>query len=175
MNIYGSYAPRPGGGQKNTNKAYGGDSGAVNDFGYDVVLTHSGLVDGLNVFAGLSNIGQAGEGDREQQAYGLTYAIGGLTFGYQESEDENPGVTGEAYDNQAFGVSFAVNDNLTVSYGEHESKRSTTSVTVQAQSLQASYTVGGASVKIADSSVDNQNYVSGTNREGRSVALTLAF
>jgi len=66
-------------------------------------------------------------------------------------------------------------DNLTVSYGEHESKRSTTSVTVQAQSLQASYTVGGASVKIADSSVDNQNYVSGTNREGRSVALTLAF
>jgi outer membrane protein OmpU len=129
----------------------------------------------LNIFAGLSTIDQGGEGDREQEAYGLTYAIGGLTFGYQESKDENPGVTGESYDNQAFGVSFAINDNLTVSYGENESERSTTSVTVQAKSIQASYTVGGASIKIADSSVDNQNYVSGTNREGRSVALTLAF
>ena len=175
MNVYGSYAARPGGGQKNTNKAYGGDSGAVNGYGWDVVLTHSGLVDGLNVFAGISEIEQGGEGDREQQAWGATYAIGGFTLGYQESEDDNPGVTGESYDNQAFGVSFAINDNLTVSYGEHESKRSTTSVTLVAESLQASYTVGGASIKIADSSVDNQNYVSGTNREGRSVALTLAF
>jgi hypothetical protein len=43
------------------------------------------------------------------------------------------------------------------------------------QSLQASYTVGGASVKIAETSVDNQKYSSGTNRDGRTIALTLAF
>ncbi len=65
MALYGSYAPRPGGGQKNTNKAYGGDSGKVAGFGWDVVLTHSGLVDGLNIFAGLSEINQGGAGDRE--------------------------------------------------------------------------------------------------------------
>jgi len=47
--------------------------------------------------------------------------------------------------------------------------------TLDGDSLQVSYTVGGASIKIADSSVDNQNYVKGTNREGRVVALTLAF
>ena len=46
---------------------------------------------------------------------------------------------------------------------------------MQGQSLQLSYSVGGASVKIAESSVDNQKYQSGTNRDGRTVALTLAF
>ena len=176
MAVYGSYAPRPGGGQKNTNKAFGGDSGAVTGFGWDVVVTHDGLMDGLNIFAGYSEIEQAsGVGDREQEAYGATYAIGGITVGYQHSKDDNPGVTAEYYENTAYGVSFAVNDNLSVSYGNQESDRNTTSVTAEAESIQASYTVGGASVKIAETSVDNQNYVSGTNREGRTVALTLAF
>ena len=46
---------------------------------------------------------------------------------------------------------------------------------VQAESFQISYSVGGASIKFAETKVDNRNYVSGTNREGRTVALTLAF
>jgi len=176
MNVYGSYAPKPGGGQTNTNKGVGGDSGAVTGMGWDVVLTHSGLFDGLNVFAGYSEIEQvSGIGDREQKIYGATYAIGGATLGYQTSKDDNPGVTGEYYENDAYGISYSVNDNLAISYGMHESKRQTTAVTLEAQSLQISYTVGGASVKIAENDVDNRNYVSGSNREGRTVAVTLAF
>ena len=175
MNVYGSFAPRPGGGQKNTNKAFGGDSGKVNGWGWDVVLTHSGLMDGLNIFAGYSDIDQTADvGDRKQEAFGFTYAIGGATLGWQTSKDDNAGAA-EYYENTAYGVSFAVNDNLSISYGLHQSDRSSTSVEAEAESIQASYTVGGASVKFAETSVDNQNYVSGTNREGRTVALTLAF
>ena len=175
MNVYASYAPKPGGGQTNTNKGVGGDSGAVIGHGWDVVVTHSGLVDGLNVFAGYSEIEQvSGVGDREQTAYGLTYAIGGATLGYQQSKDDNPGVTGIYYENEAYGISYSVNDNLSISYGMHESKGSSTT-TLEAQSVQVSYTVGGASVKIAENDVDNRNYVSGSNREGRTIALTLAF
>jgi hypothetical protein len=175
MNVYGSLAPKPGGGQTNTNKAVGGDGGIVIGHGWDVVLTHSGLWDGLNVFAGYSDIEQAsGVGDRQQEAYGVTYAIGGFTLGYQESKDDNPGVTAIYYENQAYAVSFAVNDDLTVSYGVHESKGSSTT-TLEAQSLQVSYSVGGASIKFAEAQVDNQNYQSGTNKEGRTIALTLAF
>jgi len=133
-------------------------------------------VDGLNVFAGYSDIDQvASIGERKQEAYGLTYAIGGATLGWQTSKDDNPGTASEYYENTAYGVSFAVNDNLTISYGLHESKRGSTSVEAEAESIQASYTVGGASIKFAETSVDNQNYVSGTNREGRTIALTLAF
>jgi len=175
MNIYASFAPRPGGGQTNSNKGVGGDGGAVIGIGWDLVLTHSGLLDGLNVFAGISTIEQAsGVGDRDQEAYGATYAIGGATIGYQHSKDDNPGTTGVYYENDAYGISYSINDDLTVSYGNHESKGSNTT-TLESQSVQMSYTVGGASIKIAENQVDNQNYVSGTNKEGRTVALSLAF
>ena len=46
---------------------------------------------------------------------------------------------------------------------------------MEGSSLQLAYSVGGASIKVAESSVDNQKYASGTNREGRTIALTLAF
>lgn len=177
MNAYVSFAPLPGGGQKNANKAVGGDSHAVIGPGWDVVLTHNALVDGLNVFAGLSQIEQvSGVGDRDEQTWGATYAIGSFTVGYQESEIDNPGVTGTYYDNTAYGISFSVNDDLSLSYANAESKTNLSgAATLDAQSLQLSYSVGGASIKFAESDVDNQNYVSGTNREGRTIAVTLAF
>jgi hypothetical protein len=175
MNVYASFAPEPDG-SKNANKGVGGASATVDGNGWDIVLTHSGLYDGLNVFAGYSEIEQnAGIGDRTQHAYGATYAIGGATLGYQYSKDDTPGATSEYYENNAYGVSFSVNDNLAISYGVHESKRNTTAVEIQAESIQVSYTVGGASVKIAENSADNVNYVSAANKDGRTIALTLAF
>jgi len=179
MNAYASYSPLPDG-SKNSNK---GVSGAISEDvvgqGWDVVVTHSGLADGLNVFAGWSETDQTSNvGDRTARLAGATYAIGSLTVGYQWSKDNNVGV-GSYYENQAYGISFAVNDNLSISYGNHESERhhegGGLTTTLEGTSIQLAYTMGGASVKIADSDVDNQNYVSGTNREGRIVALTLAF
>jgi len=177
MHAYVSYAPRPGGTQTNPNKGVGGDGGGVVGLGYDVVLTYDGY-EGLNVFAGMSDIDQvASYGDRDTEVWGATYAIGGVTVGYQQSEDKNIGSATDNYENQAYGISFAVNDDLTVSYGLHDSdhKSSSATVNLEAQSLQVSYTVGGASIKVAESQVDNANYVSGTNKEGRTIALTLAF
>jgi outer membrane protein OmpU len=176
MNAYISFAPMPGGGQQNTNKGVGGDTGVVIGHGWDIVLSHNALLDGLNVFGGMSEIEQGGGvGDREEYLYGATYAIGGVTLGYQHSREDNAGATGTFYDNDAYGISFSVNDDLTVSYGVHESKSQATGATLSAESLQASYTVGGASIKIAENQVDNVNYTAGTNREGRTIALTLAF
>ena len=50
-------------------------------------------------------------------------------------------------------------------------------VEVEAESLQLAYTMGGMSVKIAESTVDNGSYTSGTgnDRDGTTLALTLAF
>ena len=175
MNVYASFAPEPDG-SKNTNKGVSGTNVVTDGNGWDIVLTHSGLYDGLNVFAGYSKIEQAaGIGDRTQKAYGATYAIGGATLGYQYSKDDEPGADAEYYENHAYGVSFSVNDNLAISYGVHESKRSSTGIEIQAESIQVSYTVGGASVKIAENSADNVNYVSAANKDGRTIALTLAF
>jgi len=175
MNVYASFAPRPDG-SKNANKGVGGSSG-IEGNGWDIVLTHNALLDGLNIFAGLSSIDQnPGLGDKDSEAYGVTYAIGGATVGYQESEEDNVGAAGTFYENQAYAISYSVNDDLAISYGIHESKSNSGSTgNVEAESIQISYSVGGASIKVAENKVDNANYVAGTNREGRTIALTLAF
>ena len=183
MNAYLSFAPHPDG-SKNANKAASGstNSGQVDGYGWDIVLTHNALTDGLNVFAGYSEISQvASVGDRIQKTVGATYAIGGATIGYQWSHDDNAttGSTTDYYENNAYGISFAVNDDLSVSYNVQDSDKvkagSGETVNMEGTSLQVAYSVGGASIKFAESDVDNQKYSSGTNREGRTIALTLAF
>ena len=170
-------------------KAVGGDTGGVGS-GMDITVGHSGLVDGLNVFAGMSSIEQENtvaetrSGDRSQYVLGATYAVGSVTVGYQESRDNlqasGTGATNSFYENQAYGISFAVNDDFSVSYGIHKSENnlnSGASVELEAESLQLSYTMGGMSVKFAESSVDNASYTSGTSADwdGRTIALSLAF
>jgi len=161
------------------------DSGAQDGSGYDVVVSNNSAVEGLNMFAGFSNISGANNptatqalADQEQFAAGATYAVGGFTLGYQQSYNQNE-IT---YDNQAYGVSFAVNDNLSVSYGSHKSKQRAqdtlgTKVELEGKSIQASYTMGGASIVVAETEVDNKNYATAAanQREGRTIALTLAF
>jgi len=170
-------------------KAVGGDTGGVGS-GMDITVGHSGLVDGLNVFAGMSSIEQENtvaetrSGDRSQYVLGATYAVGSVTVGYQESRDNLQasaiGATNSFYENQAYGISFAVNDDFSISYGIHKSENnlnSGASVELEAESLQLSYTMGGMSVKFAESSVDNASYTSGTSADwdGRTIALSLAF
>jgi outer membrane protein OmpU len=172
-------------------KAVSGDSEGIGA-GYDITVGSTGLMDGLNVFAGMSTIEQAagtGDGrgydsDRTQYVAGATYAVGSVTVGYQYSKDNlQSSGNGAAsyYQNDAYGISFAVNDDLTISYGIHKSDKAvndaTANVETEAQSLQMSYTMGGMSIKFAESQVDNASYTSGSANDfdGRTIALTLAF
>ena len=73
-----------------------------------------------------------------------------------------------------------MNDDLSLSYGVHESERNLTNgtnVDNDAYSLQLSYTMGGASIKVAETHVDNANYqtAAGSDIDGTTIALTLAF
>jgi len=181
-----AYTPKAGAGLGANDKASSGSKSEALGSGYDIAIEHTGLADGLKVFAGTSVIegsGTAAE-DTNENVLGATYAVGMVTVGYQWSKDEKNGTqtTTNFYENEAFGISFAVNDDLSISYGEHESKRSvktsaTNDVELTAESLQISYSMGGMSIKLAETSVDNANYTSGTTKDidGTTIALTLAF
>jgi len=186
MSAYIAYSPKPDG-NKSGDKAVGGAIGApVDGAGYDIVVTHNGLADGLNVFAGYSSISQAeganSDGDRHQHAIGATYAVGSVTVGYQISRDNIGGHNSSTayYENQAWGISFNVNDDLSLSYGVHESERNRsgdTNVTMEASSLQMAYSMGGATLKIAETDFSGSSYVSTTagDKDGTTVMLSLAF
>jgi len=182
-----AHAPTANGGMVNDK---GGSAGGNNigGSGWDVVVQHSGTTEGLNIFAGYSTIDQNQtanviDGDRRQWTVGGTYAVGGFTLGYQIQEDDlnNAATSATAsYENEAYAVSFAVNDDLSISYGRHQSdakKVGIADVELDGSSFQIAYTMGGASFKIADSSVDNNAYstTAANQKDGTTVALTLAF
>ena len=107
------------------------------------------------------------------------YAVGGLTVGYQWSE-EDLGISAneQQYDNDGYGVTFAINDDLSVGYNHYESEQSnTTNVTAEATSVQIAYSMGGASIRLAESSSDNEDYQTGANydREATTLSVSLAF
>ena len=182
-----AWSPKPDGTKTNDKSVSGAANAAIDGAGWDIVLIHTGLADGLKAFAGYSNIPQhpdAASGftsDRTSYAIGATYAVGSVTVGYQYSRDNRQSAGDAAtryYENNAYGISFNVNDDLSISYGLHKSERNlngATAVEAEGDSLQAAYSMGGATLKIAETSWDNATYSSGTNREGTTVALSLAF
>jgi len=184
MSLQIAHSPKAGN-SGTSDKTQGGDS--ATGAGWDIVMQNSAIMDGMNVFAGYSTIEQSAtraDGDRTQYVLGATYAVGGATLGYQYTRDNHNMVTGtSSYENDMYGVSFSVNDDLSISYGVMKSAKSindglaTTDIELEAESLQIAYSMGGASIKIAETTVDNGTYVSTTanDKDGTTIALTLAF
>ncbi len=153
--------------------------------GWDVTLVATDEItgmSGLTVGGGMSTVEQNATdtgSDRDEWTAYATYAIGGFTLGYQWSE-EDLGISAneQQYDNEGYGITFAINDDLSVGYNHYESKQtSTTNVTAEADSIQLSYSYGGASLRIMDASADNMDYNTGAtqDRDNTVISLGLAF
>jgi outer membrane protein OmpU len=176
------YSPRNSGGMVN-DKSVGGAVSVGTEEGYGITVGTTGITDGLNVFAGYSEtkMDHLSFNDKDSKVLGATYAVGPATLGYQISDSETGAISSgvSEYDNTAYGINFAVNDNLSISYGTHKSEKkyadSTAAVEMEIDSLQLSYTMGGATVSIAETEGENLKYNSASDKDGTTVALSLAF
>jgi outer membrane protein OmpU len=177
-----AYAADADSGSTTGDKAAGGASG-VKGSGYDITVeATSDLhgVDGLTVYGGFSQVDQyqnadAINGDSEETVLGVKYAMGNFSFGYQQSDDQTGVAAATSYDNTSYSVTFNVNDDLSVGYNHIESDKDGTSVNAEAESLQVAYTMGGASIRIAEVKTDNISYSAGNNQDATIISLGLAF
>ncbi len=152
-------------------------------------------IDGLTVSAhyysvkdyddGVANEDQLEEGG----SWGIVYAAGNLTAGYGKSykapEDTSAtrtdgGTQVEYYENTGFSVAYAVNDELSVSYSNETGEASyqtssTTAYDVEVDSIQAAYSLGGATLSIARGDYENMSYANGTDGSDTIIALSFAF
>jgi hypothetical protein len=151
------------------------------------------FLSGLNVFAGASVIGrqdnaQTAEDEAYQGSGGVTFSLGPVSVGGQASLDytgEESAVGYNTYKSSAFGISFNINDDLSISYGKYKTRKAGyTSNTVQlgendrfveVSSIQAAYTMGGASLRVASSSAQNVGWSAGKDQDTTTVSLGLAF
>ena len=180
------YTPDAGG-ATSADKSSSGLEYDVEGSGYDITLVATDAilgVPGLTLYGGVSSINQDGtasqyDGDQDENTYAIVYAAGGFTIGYQYSEEDlGRSSTEQQYENTGYGITFQINDDLSVGYNNYESDQTnTTSVTAEAESLQIAYTFGGASIRLAEASVDNSAYqtTSMYDRDGTTLSVSLAF
>jgi len=184
MTAYVAYSPNACG-KNAADKASSGSCAGVASHGWDLTLEASEDVSGvagLTIYGGLSEIeqftnGTAVDGNRKEKTIGANYTSGAFSLGYQWSdEDTGRASTATSYENHAYGITFNVNDDLSIGYNNYESEQSSsTNVTLEAQSFQIAYTMGGASIRLAEAKVDNAKYSTANDSDGTTLSVSLAF
>jgi hypothetical protein len=159
---------------------------SIKGTGYDLTLVADGdaTPEGMTIYGGIAKVdiaqnAAAFNDDATEVTAGIKYAIGSFTLGYQWSKEENGrATTTTEYQNDGYGVTFAINDDLSVGYNNYKSEQtSTTNVETEASSVQIAYSAGGLSVRLADQTVDNAKYSSATTaqRDATTLSVALAF
>ena len=152
-------------------------------------------IDGLKIGADYSTEdgGETGLAQSEESgAYYAQYAIGNFKVGYGKSLYA-PGITAKngnptMYETDSYGIEFAVNDALSVSFTEEKSERTNntaivagasggvkTKIEADINTYQVAYVVGGATLGVAITDTDNADYVSGKEEKVTIFSIAMAF
>ena len=140
-----------------------------------VAIVASELVDGMEfgIGTGTNVISNTSEDDLTT-AY-AKYTSGPITVGVQLSEIDKTAANSDL-DRQAAAVSFAVNENLSVSYGiSNVEYENSTKTDAESSGISASYTMGGITLGAVSNKTDSFGGTSGTDKEFTEVSLSFAF
>ena len=148
--------------------------------GYEIAVTAANLgVDGLSLGAGSGTIDEgssSGVKDASEKTMYFKYAMNNWTFGYQRGVVDLDGAT--QYNSDIFGISFSVNDNLSVSYQNIEVEYDVASGadrTAEYDGFSVAYTMGPAAVKLQHSDGSNLGGAANTTDKNTEVSLSLTF
>ena len=140
-----------------------------------VAIVASELVDGMEfgIGTGTNVISNTSEDDLTT-AY-AKYTSGPITVGVQLSEVDKTAANSDL-DRQAAAISFAVNENLSVSYGiSNVEYENSTKTDAESSGISASYTMGGITLGAVANKTDSFGGTSGTDKEFTEVKLSFAF
>ena len=153
--------------------------------GYELTLQGSVPgVDGLSLGAGYAELNNSSketaaisDKDQTEGTVYAKYSVGAFSLGAQRSIVNQAGANTVTFDTEYLGISYAISDNLSVSYNEIEStkEQSTGEVEQDLDSISISYTMGGMTIGILDADGDNASYSTGKQQSARSVSMSIAF
>ena len=150
------------------------DLSSYTDFG---IMISPEMVEGLTIGYAQGELDDTTSTSIDNETLFVKYAIGGFTLGYQDSEADGSAAS-KNDESEGWGVSYAVNENFTVSYGERDHDDDTSSAGEQNDSgISASYTMGGMTIAGHMNESDNVNGSSNAtmDKESYELALTFAF
>ena len=169
-------------GDDGTVSGYHGSSNtaaAANPSSTSIAIT-ADVADGLMVFGGMGNKGRdttSEEFEDDHSTFGLKYTMGGITAGFQRSEidDGEAGSSSADTETDAFGIAFAVNENLTISYGYQETEVGTGNTDQELTGYAIGYSAGGMSIKAQHNEGEDAVTVGSTSVEMERTEILVGF
>jgi hypothetical protein len=122
--------------------------------------------------------------DKRGATVAVNLPVGPLSVGFQRKGYQNLGTNGDDaqqnfFKDNIYGVAYAVNDEIAVSYNVIESARSANNgagnVEQETKAINVAYTVGGLTIGFQDAKTDNSGYVTNTDNDTRTISLKTAF
>ncbi|MDB4153733.1 porin [Candidatus Pelagibacter sp.] len=138
-----------------------------------VAVQLPGLVEGLNIGAGMATDQSAAGVEDDITTMYAKYTMGGISVGYQTTDVDVEAATSDI-ERTAYGISFAVNDNLSVGYGISDTEFEAQSLDEENTGIGIAYTSGGMKVGIIQNTKDNMGGSAGQD-EMTELQLTFAF
>ena len=136
-------------------------------------VTYTGI-DGLTLAGGAGEVKTGGSAEEESFTIGAKYAWDAFTFGAQITEVDIAGST-EDEEGIHLGVSYNVNDDISVSYGIQETDFSGSSSTEEHSGLQASYSMGSISFSGRITKLDNMGGSASADDEDKHLTMSISF
>jgi len=132
--------------------------------------------DGVSIFLGMGDkAGASVNTGTDLTTLGGTYTTGAITAGLQLTEIDVSALNGDS-DRTHAAVSFAVNENISVSFGMSTIEFENTSKVDQEDSgFAISYTMGSMTVAAFANASDNVSGTSGTDDSVKEVSIAFAF
>ena len=163
--------------------ATGAQGTSIDGSNTSFAITNASLVDGLDFGVGMSETdikdGTTTSTDIETVVGYANYTVGPVTFGYTQGETSGGAKGHDMHQMEAYGIVFAVNENLSVSYNNHEVTYAKTAGNVDQSSdkdgIAIAYSMGGASVKVQNNTTDGSSTATTYQEDRTEVNLSLAF
>ena len=136
-------------------------------------ITYTGM-EGFTLAVGTGSTATGGTATVDSLTYGVKYVTGGLTFGIQLTDVDTAGTTANE-EGTHMGISYNVNDDVSIGYTRQETDFSGTKSDEEHSGFQASYSMGSISFSGRVGKVDNMGGTAGSSDSDKHVTMSIAF
>ena len=155
-------------------------SSSVTDAGgsaMEYVFAGSLGVDGLNVKVGqqVSESDSTTAGDITEKTYQASYSMGQFSAGVAIRDLDDETKTTEVSKSTAYAVSYAINDQISVSYEDRTMEKDGTATDEESKSFSIGYNLGGLAVVANIGEIDNIGTTAGENGEAFQIRTVYKF
>jgi len=135
-------------------------------------------VEGLSIGGGIGTnmndaAGRTLEEDDLSTAF-ATYTMGPVSVGYQKTEIDTEAANSDI-EAEHYGISFAVNENFSISYGERNVEFDAFASDEESKGVSASYTAGSMSFVLVNNQKDNAEGTANADDEMVELKMIMAF